>query len=329
MKQKRESISIDMPRVDILLSIYKPNLTWFKEQLESLDALVYENLHLLIWNDCPKDNFDYTPLLQQCLHNLTYKYINEHRNLGAAKAFEYLTSLSTAELVAYCDQDDIWLPEKIQEMATTLLQEDADLVCCDQKVIDGDGNLIANYITEVRPKQKFCLGEQLQKYIVTANYVSGCASLVKRKVALKAFPVLPPFYHDWWITLYVVAYGKIAICRKSLIKYRIHGNNQTGFLAGINTKEDYFKGKINECCDRIAAISERFSDSRLGKYIPYYNAYASCRREYYLHPSIKGALQLWRYREENFLTVCFELLLPIMPNLLFAKIIQMLRKRQK
>ena len=49
-------------KIDILMAIYKPNLKWLEEQLISLNNQTYENLNLIVWNDCPDDNFNYNKI---------------------------------------------------------------------------------------------------------------------------------------------------------------------------------------------------------------------------------------------------------------------------
>ena len=42
----------DKPLISIVMAVYEPNLQWFKEQLESLEAQTYPNLELLVIDDC-------------------------------------------------------------------------------------------------------------------------------------------------------------------------------------------------------------------------------------------------------------------------------------
>ena len=44
------------PSVTIAMAMYKPNITWLREQLISLNKLDYPNLNLIVWNDCPTDD---------------------------------------------------------------------------------------------------------------------------------------------------------------------------------------------------------------------------------------------------------------------------------
>ena len=47
-----------MAKVTILLSVYRPNPVYFRQQLASLNEQTYEDLELLIRNDCPEEKLD-------------------------------------------------------------------------------------------------------------------------------------------------------------------------------------------------------------------------------------------------------------------------------
>ena len=61
----------NMPRVTILMAIYKPNIFWLIDQLKSLNAQTYKNINLLVWNDCPSDPIDYECYYKEYITNLT------------------------------------------------------------------------------------------------------------------------------------------------------------------------------------------------------------------------------------------------------------------
>ncbi len=314
-----------LPQVDILLSIYKPNLNWLKELLESLNKQTYTNTKVIIWNDCPDDEFDYLQIFDNYLTNIKFDYIKAERNCGATKAFENLIRISKAEYIAFCDQDDIWLSNKIELMMNKILMDKTDLVCCDMCVIDKNGNKIADSITQIRPKQKFYLGENLFQHILINNYVYGCACLIKKDMLKKSLPFPEGYYHDWWCALYISAYGKFSIILQPLIKYRIHGSNQTGFLNGIETKKDYYKNKIYNYNLRMVNAKKIFIEENFKSVlIPFFN-YSEARKDYYLNTNYKNLKLLFSMRNMNLRTTIFEIFLPIMPEFLFKYLIKFLK----
>lgn len=315
-----------MPMVDILLSIYKPNMVWFEQLLVSLNKQTYKNLKLIIWNDCPDDFIDYNAIINKYIFNFEYKYVHASKNLGVIKAFEKLIELSSSDYIAFCDQDDIWLPDKIKLMISDILKTKSDLVCCDMFVIDGKNNMIADSIAKVRKKQKFYLGENLFFYLLLNNYVYGCATLIKTSCLKKVIPFPKGYYHDWWIALYISAYGKFSIINKPLIKYRIHGENQSGFLKGINNKEDYYNKWVLNYYNRMLSAKEIFKEERFQKIIMPFYLFAIKRKNYCLNHNLRTFKELFRIRKINKKAAYFELFLPLIPDYLFIYFIKLLRR---
>lgn len=315
----------DKPKVTILMAIYKPNLEWLYEQLESLNDQDYKNIELLVWDDCPEDSKDYKEILDKYITNFKYTLIKGEKNLGSTGAFAELTKLANSEYVAYCDQDDIWLKEKISILFDEALKSNANLLCSDMYVIDGEGKVVSNSITKVRPHHVLDSQNNNFKYLLAKQFVTGCTTLVKTELAKKALPFPNEFVHDWWLALYAVVYGKIQIVKKPLIKYRIHTTNQTLILTGINTKTDYLK-RILEFKNRMQIVSDRFQENNLQNEIDTNKKYAELREKYFKNFSVKGFIDLFRLRECNLMTTYFELALPFMPNFLFKFVINQIRK---
>ena len=110
--------------VAILLAVYNPPLDWFGELLDSLDAQTYPNLRLYIRDDASSSPApeQLEAFLEEHLLRLPYQFVRNAENLGSNATFAALTEDATEDLVAFCDQDDIWLPDKI-ERSVRLLEE--------------------------------------------------------------------------------------------------------------------------------------------------------------------------------------------------------------
>ena len=142
-------MKVIMEKVSILLSIYKPNLTYLALQLNSLNNQDYENLEVIINDDCPESPCPIY-IFEQYLTKVPYKILKQNKsNLNYIKSFEKLVKNSDGKYIAFCDQDDIWFSNKISKSVSTLKKENALLVASDKQIIDEDGNVI---IDSVRKK---------------------------------------------------------------------------------------------------------------------------------------------------------------------------------
>ena len=305
------------------MAIYKPNLKWLEEQLVSLNNQTYKNLNLIIWNDYPDDKFNYDEFFKKHINNFKFKIYKGKNNFGSNKAFEELTKLATGEYIAYCDQDDIWLPEKINVLVKYMIKANADLICSDMYVIDKNSNIVADRISKVRPHQIFYKETNLFEYLFSKNFVTGCTTLVKAEFAKKTLPFPKEYVHDWWLALNAAANGKLEIVEESLIKYRIHDTNQTGILNGVNTKKDYYDKRIKLVKNRSKILIERFADN---KTVNEFAQFAKYRDLYYRQRNFRNFYNLFKLRYFNKLTTYFELIMPTLPEFIFKFIIKQIRK---
>ena len=115
------------PLVSILLAAYKPNYDWFKEQLISLNNQTYDNIELIIYDDCPDEPIS-EEFVSKYITNFNYKIIRGKINKGSNKAFEELTKIAEGIYFAYCDQDDIWEADKIELLINKIEKDKSVLV---------------------------------------------------------------------------------------------------------------------------------------------------------------------------------------------------------
>lgn len=99
-------------QIDVLLATYNGE-KYVKEQIESILNQTYSNIRLVISDDCSKDNT--REVLKQYENNPKVEIHYQEKNLGYVKNFEYLLNQVKNDLYMLSDQDDIWLPEKIEK----------------------------------------------------------------------------------------------------------------------------------------------------------------------------------------------------------------------
>lgn len=315
-----------LPTVTILMAIYKPNIQWLEEQLISLNKQTYSNLKLLVWNDCPDDKTDYNEFFSKCINKYPYALYKGEKNMGSNKAFEKLTELADSDYVAYCDQDDVWLPQKIEVLVDSAVKENAGLICSDMQIIDGNGKLVAHSITTVRPHHVFVNTDKKFESLCSRNFIVGCTTLVKTELAKKAVPFPDEFVHDWWIGLNIAIKDKISIINKPLIQYRIHGNNQTGVMMGVKDHLSYCEKRIKPVVKRSEILLTRLSNTNKLDYLKRFNDYALCRERYFYKHSFSNFFRLLKYMSINPSTVLFELFMPVIPMSIFSLIINKIRQ---
>ena len=315
------------PLISILMAVYEPQLNWLREQLESLEMQTYPNLRLYIRDDCsstvPFEKIK--DCVRACIRSFPFEIERNEKNIGSNLTFERLTQEAKGEYFAYCDQDDIWLPEKLTILQEEIKKSGALLICSDMYIIDGEGIQVADSITKVRRRHIFYSGDSLTEDLFISNFVTGCTMLVKSDAAKASIPFCPFMVHDHYLSLCCSANGKIQSIIHPLIRYRIHGNNQSGVMAGVKDKASY--GKI-----RIDTQVRRFQ--WLEKYFPYRRGMEeeiSQRLEWMLARQSNWKERrkrriVWKYRRFSPLASTFELAAVYFPEWLFAFFVELKKK---
>jgi len=213
----------------ILLSTYN-GASFLKQQLESIFAQSDENWHLL-WRD-DGSNDDTVAVIEQFMQDTgvdRYQRILEPKgNVGVPASFSALLRAvpPDAARVAFCDQDDVWLPQKLaraSEALSAIPDTIPALYCARQLLVGHDLQSIGLSPNAPRPKE---LRNALVQNIATGNTVVLNYAAIDR---LKESRIPVDTMHDWWAYLVVTATGgKVIFDSSPVILYRQHNRNVIG-----------------------------------------------------------------------------------------------------
>lgn len=296
-------IGTDKPQISILMAIYEPRMDWLREQLLSLDRQTYPNLKLYIRDDCsPTVSFDtIQSCVRDCIRAFPYEIRRNKKNLGSNGTFERLTREVDGTYFAYCDQDDIWLPEKLERLEQAIEASGSTMAYCDMAVIDGEGNRTAESLRELRSRLHYVQGEGQKEAYFFRNCTAGCSMLIQGEVAKKAVPFLKYTVCDQWLAVCAAGTGRVSFVEESLILYRQHGSNQTGVLYGVTDKASYLSCRLLPLGERIKGV-QRFGG-------------LSVSAAEFVNARLSGDLwKIWKYRAFSPWEATFEILMRLMPD---------------
>jgi glycosyltransferase involved in cell wall biosynthesis len=211
------------PVVQILLSTYDGE-RYLGPLLRSLDEQTYPELDLLVRDDGSTDG---TVAVLQSHAGRIPRSISVGPRMGLpATFFELLRhARPDAELFAFCDQDDVWLPRKIERAVEMLEADDATgplLYCCRTRYVDA--RLRPLGLSEL-PCHPLSFRNAL-----TRNMATGCTIVMNRAardLVLEVVPT-PGDLHDVWAYLVVSAFGTVIYDPVPMLEYRQHGANVIG-----------------------------------------------------------------------------------------------------
>ena len=305
----------DKPRIAILMAVYEPRMDWLREQLLSLNAQTYPNLMLYVRDDysptVPYEEIE--RCVQECITEFPFVMARNEKNLGSNLTFEQLTREAEGEYFAYCDQDDVWLPEKLEVLERHFSADSTmKLAYSDLSIINGEGEQIAASICEVRPRTSYLFGSGLGERYFFRNSVAGCALLIQAETAKSAIPFPSATVCDQWLTIVAALSGSIALEKQALVQYRQHDRNQTGVLHGVIDKQSYQTQKIAPLQERLEAYE------RLGK--------PSREMQEFVRARMCGDVKsIFRYRAFSPYEAQFEIAMHFIPDWLAKKILRGLR----
>lgn len=220
------------PLISIGLCTYN-GAGFLREQLESLVYQTYRPLEIRIRDD--KSDDDTLCIIQEFQSKYSFIHLTQNpERLGLQKNFEAVFQDCRGEFIAPCDQDDIWLPEKLELLHKAI--DGHEIAYHDSLLIDESGKSM-----DFRMSDKFQLQNWTdQEPFLFFNCISGHSMLFRRKLLETALPIPKAGFYDHWLAFVALSSGSIFYCPEALVKYRQHHSNQTDLL-GRKKKISGFK----------------------------------------------------------------------------------------
>ncbi len=222
-----------MSRLAILLAAYNGE-PYIAQQLDSLFAQTCQEFTIYIHDDGSGDGTldvikEYIRRYPGRIHLLEYEPAG-----GAKENFLSLLRRAEADYYMFCDEDDWWLPEKIECSMKRMKEiegqdrENPCLVFSDMSVTDASLQITHPSYLQYRKKNPKDISLQA---LLTENTAAGCTILCNRalrKLAMDYEDSNHIFMHDWWLMVTAAALGRISWIEQPLVLYRQHGSNTVG-----------------------------------------------------------------------------------------------------
>ena len=216
----------------ILLSTFNGEEYLF-EQLNSLFSQTYNEFVLFVRDDGSTDS---TVSIIKSFRN-KYKNIvffeDSLENIGACKSYLWLLQNVEADYYMFCDQDDVWVNNKIELSINALKCEEirsdklAIIVHTDLIVTDKKLNVISNSLWDNDNTNPLRI---TRKYLFLVNYLTGCTMLINKKARdISITSNETAIMHDFWVGICVEASnGVILSLSTPTVFYRQHERNVIG-----------------------------------------------------------------------------------------------------
>ena len=232
----------NMAKICIVLATYNGE----KYLSKMLDSIMHQTRKadlIIAVDDGSKDRT--TLILEEYREKLPLQVTVLPQNGGHRAAFSKAleiaqTQLDKNDLVALADQDDIWLPAKLETLEKAIEAPNKEgvkptLVFGDAQIIDAKGAVIDK---SWRNFAHICVDIPIKAHIAGTNNVTGCLSLFRASL----LPIIVPIpqavsVHDAWISLIAMKQGDIVPVDAAVAEYRLHENNSVGLGNKYNFDE--------------------------------------------------------------------------------------------
>ncbi len=248
MDERNISVNQRQSQRNLRVSVIIPSFNAAKYLPECLDGVFNQSLkplEIIVVDDGSTDNT--REVLRSDIETGRVKYFYQE-NQGPGTARNLGISKSLGELVAFCDADDLWLPEKLEKQIPLFKNPETALVYSDMEIFKGDDFAVSqsnrvkhdnqSKYSEVNKVKGFYRGSVFNE-LLKENFISASTVVVRRRVIEDSggFPRGRKFFsvEDYICWLAIAKEHEVDFIDEPLVKYRWHENN----ISHQSKKESY------------------------------------------------------------------------------------------
>jgi len=221
-----------MEMVDIVLSSYNGE-AYISEQIDSILKNTYQQWRLFVCDDGSTDKTGEIVTKYEKEYEGKIFWKPNKNNRGCMRSFLEGAINCEADYIMFCDQDDYWLPNKIEVTLKAMKMEESKHKK-DYPVVVFTDACVVNQTLDVKKGSFHELGKlDTTKvdlpHMLMENKMMGCTMMFNKAVKEKMIK-MPEHarMHDWWIGLIGACFGKIVYVNEQTLLYRQHEKNVVG-----------------------------------------------------------------------------------------------------
>lgn len=253
-------------RISVALCTYN-GAQYLNDQLESIGRQTRPVDELVICDDGSVD--DTVLLVTRFAARAPFPVrviTNEHR-LGPARNFEKAIRLCTGELIALCDQDDVWKPRKIGALCDVLEKHpNAAYAFSDGDMIDDRGRPLQQKLWDamgLRKNLHLFSGPGQLRLLLRHNIIPGATIAFRASFRRVILPLPFGWMHDYWIVLLGSTFSSGFAVDDTLVSYRRHPDQACGWrkLSFVQVLKGSLQTGEEQCRDKVETF--RFLGERI------------------------------------------------------------------
>lgn len=209
---------------------------YLPEQLQSISEQTRLPAEMVVCDDGSSDHTIRILKEYSASAPFSVRIFQNRPRLGSTSNFDKAIRLARGEFIALSDQDDRWVPQKLERLSAILSgRPEAGGVFSDASLIDSnsrslDGSLFLKH--KFTRSQKRAFRADPISVLLRHSVVCG-ATLMLRATVVQCTPPIPASWvHDGWLAWMVVLNSTLAFSNDRLTEYRVHDGQQLGIGSG-------------------------------------------------------------------------------------------------
>jgi glycosyltransferase involved in cell wall biosynthesis len=259
-------------KISVVMTTYNGE-KYLAQQIDSILAQTLIPAELIVCDDCSTDGT--IGILEKYRKEGLLKYVVNDDQLGLIGNFKKVVSLAAeSNYIALSDQDDCWLPEKLERSAALLkgIEQEGKpcIVYTDLLLVDEEENVLNSSFRNE-------LGQDVYHHnletLVFGNFINGCTVLMNpgMRQYFANIPADVRLNHDGWLGLAAFTFGAAEGLKQPLVRYRKHNNNVS--IAADTKPRNRYRSTFNELLSAIRGkddfLSAQFETIR--RFYQYYS----------------------------------------------------------
>lgn len=219
-----------LPQISVCIASYNHE-NYIYAALESVINQDYENLEIIVVDDCSTDNS--VAEIKRFAKKYPVTFIQQEENQGPSLTTNRAIKAAKGEFVAFLGSDDLMLPGRLHAQARHLMENNNCVaVMTDIAAVGQDGSVFEHSEgIENQFNQPFY---NLRKQLLAGNFINAPSAMVRRDdlLAVQSFSPLLRYVQDYDLWGKLLTRGEISKIAKPLTGYRVHGKNLSFGLQG-------------------------------------------------------------------------------------------------
>jgi glycosyltransferase involved in cell wall biosynthesis len=224
------------PRVSVCLAAYN-GATHIEEQIESILSELDTHDELIVVDDKSTDD---TADIVRGIHDDRIRFVQAVANAGYVRTFERALMEARGEFVFLSDQDDVWIPGRVEAMISAM--DGKDVVASNCEHFDGPPGTFHEIRLRAEDSEHFV--RNIIGIVVGYRLHWGCAMAVRNRILEQILPFPPHMAesHDQWIAMVGNVNRSIIYLEADTILHRLHGENLTP--QGIRSASKIIRARV-------------------------------------------------------------------------------------